>query len=262
MELAVLLAAGALSGLIAGLVGFAGGIVVVPALVWLHGPAVLADAIVVSWFVVFFNSIGAVLKQVRVRSRAERAELYRAVRGFVLGAGMVTPMVAFAIGGAARHWVTPTFVAVLQLCMAGMMLWPIRESVGAKRTGAAVDLACGGVVGGIATLIGVGGGSYTIAYFVYAARRNFQDAIAAANLTGFVIGTLSVSAYLLAALTWPAAPGGQANVLSATGMVVLIGSGVLASSAGVHLSRKLPTLVLRRLLVGALVLSAVNLYFS
>ncbi|MBI2733629.1 MAG: TSUP family transporter, partial [Aquabacterium sp.] len=58
----MLLVAGALSGLIAGLVGLAGGIVIVPVLVWLYGPPVIHDAIVVSWFAVLFNSIGATVK--------------------------------------------------------------------------------------------------------------------------------------------------------------------------------------------------------
>lgn len=262
METLVLLVAGSLSGLIAGLVGLAGGIVVVPALTWLYGSAALHDAIVISWFAVLFNSVGAAVKQWRIRTPQERAAIVDSSRFYVLGAVIVTPLVALTLNGA-RHLITPTLVAVLQLCLAAVMLWPVSESTGERASNKPMDFIFGGLIGGVSTLIGVGGGTYTIAYFVYAAKRKFQDAIATANMTGLIIGALSVVGYLVSlAVVDTTTVNNHASPISTLGMVILIVSGVIFSSVGVRLSRKLPTKVLRKILVVALMISAVRLLMS
>jgi len=262
METLVLLVTGALSGLIAGLVGLAGGIVVVPALTWLYGNSALHDAIVISWFAVLFNSIGAAAKQYRIRTPEERKEIIASSRFYVLGAVIITPLVALSLNGA-RHLVTPSLVAVLQLCLAFVMLWPVAESTGERTSNKVMDLCFGGLIGGVSTLIGVGGGTYTIAYFVYAAKRKFQDAIATANMTGLIIGALSVVGYLISlAYVDAAAAKSEPSPISPIGMVILIVSGLIFSSLGVRLSRKLPTKVLRKILVFALIISAIRLLVS
>ncbi|MGY4827810.1 sulfite exporter TauE/SafE family protein [Sphaerotilaceae bacterium SBD11-9] len=262
METLVLLVTGALSGFIAGLVGLAGGIVVVPALTWLYGSAALHDAIVISWFAVLFNSVGAAAKQYRIRTPEERTEIISNSRFYVLGAVIVTPIVALTLSGA-KHLVTPALVAVLQLCLAAVMLWPVAESTGERASNKLMDLCFGALIGGVSTLIGVGGGTYTIAYFVYAAKRKFQDAIATANMTGLIIGALSVVGYLISLLYVDhTATANQASPISPIGMVILIVSGVVFSSVGVRMSRKLPTKVLRKILVIALIISAMRLLIA
>jgi uncharacterized protein len=260
METFTLLVTGALSGFVAGLVGLAGGIVVVPALTALYGPAALHDAIVVSWFAVLFNSFGAASKQYRVRSTEERVELVSNARYYALGTMFVTPVVAGILGGS-KHLITAPMVAVLQLCLAFVMLWPVSESQGTRRSNPYMDASFGGLIGGVSVLIGVGGGTYTIAYFVYAAKRKFQDAIATANMTGLIIGALSVFGYLISlALTQSAgAATPHESPITAVGMVILIVSGVLFSSLGVRLSRRMPVKILRKILVFALMLSAIRL---
>lgn len=263
METVVLLFAGALSGLIAGLVGLAGGIVVIPALTWLYGNAVLHDAIVISWFVVLFNSIGAAAKQYRIRTADERAVIFANTRSFVLGVALFTPLVAVLLGSAQRL-VTTGVVAVLQLCLAVVMLWPIAESEGVKTSNKAMDFTFGGLIGIVSTLIGVGGGTYTIAYFVYATKSKFQDAIATANMAGLLIGALSVLGYLVSLIHTSNPPVEEvaASPISGLGMFLLVVSGVVFSSIGVRLSRKLNTKTLRQIIVVALMISAFRLLLS
>jgi uncharacterized membrane protein YfcA len=263
MELVILFATGAVSGLIAGLVGLAGGIVVVPALTWLYGPSALHEAIIVSWFAVLFNSIGAALKQFRIRSPEERAEIFRKSRYFLLGAVLITPLVAVLLGGA-KHLVNARLVASLQICLALVMLWPVRERSGETAPRKILDASFGGLIGGVSTLIGVGGGTYTIAYFVYATKTRFQDAIATANMTGLLIGGLSVAGYLvsLAISGVTLRADAAAEPISAVGLVVLIVAGVFFSPLGVRFSRLLPTKTLRLILILALIISASRLLLN
>jgi uncharacterized membrane protein YfcA len=259
METFVLFATGAASGLIAGLVGLAGGIVVVPALTWLYGTDALHDAIVISWFAVLFNSIGAAYKQYRIRSPEERREILVGSRYYMVGALIVTPLVAATLSSA-RHLVTPSLVALLQLCLAAVMLYPMKEGQEKRHSANLLDTFFGGLIGGVSTLIGVGGGTYTIAYFVYAAKRPFRDAIATANINGLVVGVLSVAGFLASLAYAPASASPHStSPISTAGMVILIVTGVVFSSLGVRLSRRLPTAVLKKILIFALIASAIRL---
>lgn len=123
LSLATLACVGAAAGVIAGLVGLAGGIVVVPTLTWLYGPSVLHTAIAISWFCVLFNSIGAASKQLRIRTQEERRELLTNARPYLLGTVLVTPLVALA-ATEIKQLVSRPLVAALQLCLALVMFLP------------------------------------------------------------------------------------------------------------------------------------------
>lgn len=258
-NLFLLAAIGASSGFIAGLVGLAGGIVIVPALVWLYGPQALHAAIITSWFAVLFNSFGAAAKQWKLRSAAERELLLHGARWYLVGAVLVTPLIAaFATGQ--QRLVSSQSVAVLQLCLAAVMLAPVSDLQRQTRPSRTRDVSFGGLIGGISTLIGVGGGTYTIAYFVYGAGARFRDAIATANITGFVVGVLSVAGFGVALLTSDAAGRtAAAGPVGAAGMAVLVAFGCAFAPLGVSASSRLPVKRLRQILILALMASAMRL---
>lgn len=259
--LLLLLLVGAGAGLIAGLVGLAGGIVVVPALTWIYGAEALHSAIVISWFSVLFNSLSAARKHWLIRSAPERRDLLLASRWYLLGAILVSPAIA-TLASTESGMVTPWLVAMLQLALAAVMLWPVEDKARTRRDLPARDLSFGGAVAAVSTLIGVGGGTYTIAYFVYGAGVRFRDALATANFTGFTVGTMCVAGYLLALAVSPAAAGAMLQPVGAWGTVAVIVAGVLAAPLGVRLSQSLPTRTLRHILIGALVVSAVRLLLA
>jgi uncharacterized membrane protein YfcA len=261
MDVIMLLAAGAASGLIAGLVGLAGGIVIVPVLVWIYGPTVIHDAIVVSWFAVLFNSIGATIKQLRMRTPQERLVLLSGARYFIVGVFFITPLVACLAGGS-KSLISPRLVAILQLCLAVVMLWPIKELNDRKAPSRLRDLSFGGAIGGVSALIGVGGGTYTIAYFVYGAGVRFKDAIATANITGLTVGLLSVAGYLLSTSLAAHADTAQHSLLSPLEMAGVIAAGMAFAPLGVNLSTRFSTKTLRQILILALIVSSVRLLLS
>lgn len=261
LSLGVLALVGAASGLIAGLVGLAGGIVIVPVLTWMYGPSVLHTAIAISWFCVLFNSVGAASKQLRNRTRDERRVLLQNARWYLIGTVLITPVVALVAAGE-RDLVSRHVVAVLQLCLAAVMFLPINQADSERRDTPVRDVAFGGVIGAVSTLIGVGGGTYTIAYFVYGTGTKFRDAIATANLTGLVIGILSVAGYFASLLLFAHQTNAASSPISNLGMAVLISAGMLAAPLGVRISTKLPVKRLRQILVVALMFSATRLLLS
>ncbi|HYF41604.1 MAG TPA: sulfite exporter TauE/SafE family protein [Ramlibacter sp.] len=258
-ELLFLCGVGAASGLVAGLVGLAGGIVIVPALTWIYGPQALHTAIVISWFSVMFNSVGAAANQWRIRTVPERAQLWRGARWYLLGAALATPVIAM---GATqfRGLVDQQAVAVLQLCLALVMLFPVKDGGRVPRVHPVRDASFGGLIGTVSTVIGVGGGSYTIAYFVYGAGSRFRDAIATANFAGLTVGVLSVAGYLCSVLLLGSgAQDAAGGPISSWGIAAMVLAGGLAAPLGGMLSARLPVRALRQLLVLALVGCAARL---
>lgn len=260
MEYLTLLVAGALSGLVAGVAGLGGGTVIVPVLTWLYGHAALYDAIVVSWFAVLFNSATAAFQQYRSRNDEERTQLVATSKYFLLGVLVATPMAALAVSGA-KNAVTPAMVGALQLTLAAALVWPRREAPAPRTMSKRIDTGFGALVGACSAAIGIGGGAYTTAYMLYGPRRGLKDAIAAGNVTGLAVGALSVVGFAVS-LVVGGDQGAVPSPISGVGMALLIVGGAACSAIGVKLSQRLPTAMLKKILVGFLALSAIRLLVS
>ena len=244
--------------MISGMIGFAGGIVVVPALTWLFGMGALQDAIITSWFAVSLNSVCAAISQYKVRRPDERAAILACSHYYLAGTMLIVPFIAITLN-TAMHFVTPKAVGGFYVCLAIGMLIPMHAANAAPKKCPWLEFVAGGVIGGVSAAVGVGGGTYTIAYFVYVARRNFQDAIAIANLTGAIIGTLSVAGYWISVMHSFGDEVAIDRPISAFGMAILIATGVAFAPLGVRLSRSTPTWILRKILVLALLASALRM---
>jgi uncharacterized protein len=260
LDIAVLVLVGLASGFFSGLIGFGGGVIIVPALTWIYGPTAIHDAIMLSWFAVLFNSAGATIKQLKIRSRQEQKKLFLDGGFFLIGAAVVSSLVALFSSGQ-KFSVTPHVVGVLQICMAIMMLTtPVRHVAPSGAFASKwVDASFGGVVGGISSLIGVGGGSYTIAYFVRWVGTDFRDAIAAANLSGFIIGALSVIGYGISLIAFQGQAEASDGPLGSLWKFLLIICGLIAAPWGVRVSALVRVRTLRKWIVAMLVFSALNL---
>ena len=247
---------GAAGGLISGSVGLAGGIFIVPALVAVLGTEAMGDAVVVSFFAVLLNSLSATIANRRSRGR----DAYRAL---VLGAGWYTSGAAAAallvaiVFGRHQDAISKPLLASLQLLLAMCMLIPRHwyERLRAARN-RLKDATVGALVGGVSTLIGVGGGTYTIFYFLVHGRE-IKDCTLTSNFVGIFIGLMGIVGYYGCTLTMSASglPVG-AHGISGLEKVILIGFGVVASPLGVRLQSRLPAAAIKKIVVLVLACSS------
>lgn len=251
---------GLCGGVIAGLVGLAGGIFIVPALVAMYGAASMGDAIVVSFFAVLFNSVATSRANLRAVGPDVYWNLIRGAHWYTSGAIGASLLVAVLFGQHINA-IPKQLLAALQLMLAMCMLIP-RAWYEQFRFGHSglKDTTAGAMVGGISTLIGVGGGTYTIFYFLIHGRA-IKDCTLTANFVGIFIGLMSIVGYYGYAAFASFGNVAGASVIDATGKIILFVAGALAAPIGVMLQRKAPAALIKRLIVFFLLASSSSVLF-
>jgi uncharacterized membrane protein YfcA len=252
---------GATGGLIAGLVGLAGGIFIVPALVALFGPQCMPDAIVISFFAVLLNSLSTSHANWRMKGTENYWALINSTKWYTLGALVASCFVAFLFGQH-KNAIPVQLLAFLQLLLAICMLIP-RAWYESSRFDHAKwkDSTAGSIVGGISTLIGVGGGTYTIFYFLIHGRE-IKDCTLTANFVGIFIGLMSLIGYYgYVAVASTSHVATSSGIIDATGKTVLIVCGVLTAPMGVKLQSRAPASLIKKLIVYMLAASSSYVFF-
>jgi uncharacterized membrane protein YfcA len=242
-------------GLISGAAGLAGGIFIVPALVALLGTQAMVDAVVVSFFAVLLNSLSATIENRKLRGKEAYRTLVSGAGWYTCGAALAALTVAILFG---RHHdaISKPMLASLQLLLAICMLIPRRlyENLRTARN-RLKDTVVGSIVGGVSTLIGVGGGTYTIFYFLVHGRE-IKDCTLTSNFVGIFIGLMGIVGYYGCTLLSPGSSLAGGHGMSTLGKVVLIGFGVVASPLGVRLQCRLPAAAIKKIVVIVLACSS------
>lgn len=247
-QLATFLVTGAVAGVMAGLFGVGGGLIIVPALAWLlprHGvaPAVVMQvAIGTSLAVISATSVSSTLAHHR-RSGVLWPLLLRLAPGLMLGA-VAGGFVADALGGATLKKI----VGVGALLVSAQMMLN-RQSQSATTTralpGNAELLGAGGVIGILAALIGIGGGSLTVPYLSLRGI-SMREAVGTAAAAGMPIAWAGAIGFMLAGYGQPQLPPWSLGYVSLSGFVGIAAASVLTAPVGARLAHTLPPAVLKR----------------
>ncbi len=246
------------------ILGVAGGFLLVPILLFLYPEKSPSTITAITLTVAFFNSISGSIAYTRLR----RIDYYSgilfslvAVPGAILGAYINTFLdrVAFQI----------LFGIVLLLVSAYLFIRPLRSPKTSKQTNnswtrkvidihgtvylysfnrlAGICIAFG--IGIIAGLLGIGGGIIHVP--VLTQVLNFPVHIATAT-SQFVVGTCTFSAGITRLLT------GSFTGIAGETIILALGA-VLGAQIGARLSRRIPGVIIIRILAVALTIVAVRL---
>jgi len=247
-------AVGLVSGLLAGLLGIGGGLVIVPALLFIlphQGvPGVVTPhvAVATSLATVIVTSMVATHSHHR-RGAVQWPIVWRMGAGLALGA-LAGAFIADALPGT----LLKTGFGLFALFVALVMALRIEPPAGRPLSGIGL-MSAGAVIGQISALIGIGGGTMTVPLLRWS-RLPLHQAIATSSACGLPIalgGTLGFSllhkeigSYAVEYIHWSAALGiGVASLVSAP--------------LGVRLAHRLSTPVLTRVFAFFLALVALRL---
>jgi len=239
------LAIGLLAGYLAGFLGIGGGFVVVPALTWLllqnpdTAPFAVHMAVATSLGTMLVTSLSSILAH--HRKRAIRWPLVRALApGLVIGAALGAILADFLDGAA--------LVRVVGVCaiLAGLQLVLGRKAIGEKPLPGQPALSLVGlVIGGISSLIGIGGGALMGPWQLWHGIRA-QNAVATSAACGYPIAIAGSLTFVLLGLGGGLPDGalGYVHLPAFAGIAVASAAAAPLGAATVH---RLPPDAVRRL---------------
>lgn len=242
-----LLAAGAITGILAGVFGVGGGAVIVPVLYELFGvvgvPLELRMALAVG------TSL-AIIIPTSIRSfQAHKAK--GAVDMEILRAWAIPVVIGVIIGSLLARYAPPAVFKAVFVFVAGLSAWRLLTgkelNFGTGMPGRAGMIASGGVIGVLSSLMGIGGGQLgNLVMMAYG--RSIHNAVATSSGLGVLISIPGALGYIYAG--WPKAAEFPAvaaiqfpfalGYVSLIGFLLFIPTSMWTAPLGARLAHSLP----------------------
>jgi uncharacterized protein len=248
----IFVATGAVTGLLAGLFGVGGGLIVVPALVWLLPSQGVAHAVVTqvaigtSLAVIAVTSISSMLAHHRHGAVVWGAFRYFAP-GLALGA-VAGGFIARAIHGDALERV----VGAGALLIAIQVYFDLKPRGDGSAPTPAVYVIAGSFIGLVSSIIGIGGGSFTVPFLTWSGVK-IRNAIGTSAASGVPISWFGAVGFILAGWDAPGRGPWSLGYVSLIAFVACAAASVVTAPLGARLAHNLPPRVLKRAFAAFLV---------
>ena len=258
--LALLLVTGGIAGVIAGLLGVGGGIVLVPAFLFVFtqlgfdGPDVMRICLATSLATIVVTSIRSVSSHY-AKGAVDTGILKGWAPGIVLGA-ILGVWLATLLDTQALKLIFGVLVLIVGLWLTfGSSRWTIASEMPTEPLRSAMSFT----VGTLSTLMGIGGGSFGVPIMTLFGRP-IHTAVATAAGFGLLIAVPSVLGFLLAPATnAPPLTIGSVNLIA---FVVVVAMTWLTTPLGVKLAHATDAGRLKRIFGGFLLLVALRMIWS
>ncbi len=254
-----LAATGAVSGLIAGLLGIGGGVVLVPALYYVfeflgyESDRLMQVCVATSGGTIIFNSARSVLMHHR-RGAVDWSVLKHWGPAISLGA------LAGVVGAASLRSASLSVIfGVIGMGLGFYMLisrphWKLSDTL----PGRALASVYGLVIGFFSAMMGIGGGSFGVpAMTLYG--MPVQKAVATSSGFGLLISVPSFVGFLIAGWGLSGLPPYTIGFVNLPALVVIVAISMTTVSLGVRLAHYLPAAVLKRIFAVFISLMALNM---
>lgn len=236
---------GAIAGTLGGLLGVGGGIVVVPALVWMFHASgfpetsIMHLAVGTSLATIVPTSVASV--RAHHKHGAVQWSVFRRLGpGFALGA-LLGAIAATHVASGHLRLLFGVFLCLIaaQLALAANPR-PQRDLPGRNSL-----FAVGTVIGTLSALFGIGGGNLTVP-FLLRCRLPIRQAIATGAAAGIPIATIGAAAYIIAGQGTRGLPAWSAGYVYGPAFIGVAAMSMLFAAFGAKLAHRLPTTILRR----------------
>lgn len=254
-------ALGACAGILAGLLGVGGGLVIVPVLVFLftaqHLPSayILHLALGTSLATIMFTSVSS-MRAHHGRGAVEWRIVRRITPGILVGT-FLGSWVASQLSG---RFLKGFFVLFL-FYVACQMLLDIKPKPHRQLPGSAGSFGVGNLIGGISSLVGIGGGTMSVPFMLWC-NVPLHHAIGTSAAIGFPIALAGAAGYAVNGLAIKGLPPfsfGFVYLPALTGITV---ASVLTAPLGARLAHGLPVHRLKKGFAVLLIVMGTKLLLS
>lgn len=236
---------GSIAGLLAGLFGLGGGVVIVPVLTWLFFaqkfPAehIMIMAVATSLATIILTSISSVLAHNKLGAIIwER--VFRLSPCMLLGAGVGAVLANF-VSTEVLKWFFGSYLLFVGICMA----LQTKASTHNKKANKCPDYLAGVGIGGLSTLLGIGGGTLTVPYLV-GRQVAMKNAVAISSACGLPIAISGTLVYVFLGWNMAFLPERSLGYVYLPAFCGISICSILTAPLGAKLAYKLPVLKLKR----------------
>jgi uncharacterized membrane protein YfcA len=257
-----LLATGLVAGTLAGLLGVGGGIVIVPVLYHLFTLLGIDES--VRMHVAVGTSLAAIIPTSIMSSRAHRkkgsldmALIKRLMPSVVVGV-IAGSIASRYLSGAV---LTAVFATVALVVALNMAFKKDGFAVGNGLPGTAGTALLGGGIGGISTLMGIGGGTLSVP-ILNALRVPMHTAVGTGAMLGMVISFPGALAFLYNGLGVPLRPPLSIGYVNLLGMALIVPATMMTTGFGAKLAHSIDARRLRQVFAAFLALTSLRMLSS
>ncbi len=258
--LAALAAIGVVAGFLAGLLGVGGGLIIVPALVWVlessgYHQHIQHLALGTSLAVMVFTSFASVRAH-HARGAVDWSIVKRMAPAMIVGVLLGTQIAGF-IPSRNLKW----FFVVYAYAIAVQMLLDKKPKASRTLPGSAGLWSVGGVIGVISSFVGIGGGSMSVPFMSWC-NVPMQRAIATSAALGWPIALSGAVGYAISGWGTASLPPYSAGFVYLPALVALCLITSTIAPLGARAAHKLPVAMLKKAFAGILVLTASDMLWS
>jgi uncharacterized membrane protein YfcA len=240
------LATGAVAGIFAGLLGVGGGLIIVPLLTFLFAAQQLPAgyiqhlALGTSLASIAFTAISS-FRSHHARGAVNWPLVKKISAGILTG----TFFGSWVAAQLSSRFLQGFFVVFLFFVSAQMLL-NIRPKPSRTLPGTAGTFGAGSVIGGISSLVGIGGGSLSVPFLVWC-NQPMHTAVGTSAAIGFPIAIAGAAGYILNGLVVPALPAGTFGFVYLPALFGIVLASIFTAPLGVRLAHSLPVAPLKKI---------------
>ncbi|MDA8429090.1 MAG: sulfite exporter TauE/SafE family protein [Geobacteraceae bacterium] len=254
------LALGVFAGGLAGLLGVGGGLVIVPMLTFIFTarqmPAehVLHLALGTSMASIMFTSISS-LRAHHLRGAVDWSVVRRITPGILIGTFCGTWVAAQLSTGFLK-----VFFVLFTYYVAAQMLLNIQPHPHRQLPGSVALCGVGGMIGGVSSLVGIGGGSMSVPFLIWC-NVAMYNAIGTSAAIGFPIALAGTAGYAINGLT-AILPAHTVGFVYLPALLGISAASMLIAPLGAKLAHSLPIARLKKIFALLLIVMGTKMLLS
>jgi uncharacterized membrane protein YfcA len=256
--IAIYLVLGLAVGVIAGLFGVGGGLIIVPALVFLFERHAMSPSVIVHL------AIGTSLATVVVTSISSTRAHHRRggvqwdiFRQFVPGL-VVGALLGAIVADLLRASTLRIVFGVFELLVAVQIGFNLMASPNRQLPGQPMLSAVSGTIGAVSSVVGIGGGALTVPFLVWC-NVGIRYAVATSSACGLPISIAGAIGFVATGWGEAALPSGSTGYLYWPAFVGIAAASVFSAPLGAKLAHTMPVEVLRRIFAGFIAILGIRM---
>lgn len=251
-------ALGLFNGVLAGLLGIGGGMVIVPAMIWLApklgvpSDYVMHVALGTSMATICFIAVSS------ARSHHKRGSvsvplLKVLIPGIAIG-GLLGAVIAKVMNTEWLAWIFSVFAMLVGI----KMLAGLTPQAKGDKAVSHQRVPAGIVMGAVSSLVGIGGGSVVVPYLLYH-KEKLVTAIGTAAACGLPLAIMATVGYIITGWQIDELPAYHLGYVYWPAMIAIALGSVITAPFGAYLAHKLPTKVIKRIFAVLLIVVAIKI---